>query len=147
MVPVLDKQPRSVVLFDGVCALCNRVVEWIIAHDRREIFFFAPLQGKTAKSIKARHPEVHFVLSPPESIILVENYGEPNEKVHFTTNAVFAIIEKMEFPVRWLTLFRILPFRIREWGYRLIATHRYRWFGKLEQCRLPNPSEKTRFLP
>ncbi len=129
---------HPVVFFDGVCGLCNHAVNYILARDREAVFRFAPLQGETA----AR-------LLPPEdiaslkSLVLIDGGG-----VHRRSTAVWRILTRLPGVSRWLgRLLAVVPYPLRDVGYRLVSVCRYRLFGRHDVCRMPTPDERTRFLP
>ena len=137
---IMTPPPFSVpvVFFDGVCGLCNSFVDWVIRHDRKKIFRFAPIQGQTAKEHLGRFP-------PQEedwSIIYADEKG-----TYERSSAVLKILSRLGGFSKIWALFLIFPPFIRDGVYRLIAKRRYRWFGKRDSCRLPTPQEKDRFLP
>jgi predicted DCC family thiol-disulfide oxidoreductase YuxK len=133
-----------VVLFDGVCVLCDSSMRFLVDADRGGRLSFAPLQGETAREVLARHPEVAGDLS---TIVYVRNFKSEAEKVYSRSDAVVSILQDLGGGYRLLALFRFLPRVLRDKLYTWVASHRYRWFGKLDACRLPRPGEEKRFLP
>ena len=131
------------VLYDGVCGLCDRSVQWILPRDRRGVFRFAALQGETAAAVRARHPDLP---DADETMVVVENPGAPDERVRVRSDATLAILARLGWPWRALAAFRILPRFVRDTAYRFIARRRARWFGTLDACRIPNAGERERFL-
>ena len=130
---------HPVVLFDGVCNLCNGSVQWIIARDPAAFFHFAPLQSDAARRLLAEVGRAAPV-GDPETILLVE-HGRVFER----STAALRIARRLRGPARWLAAFLIVPAPIRDACYRFIARHRYRWFGRREECRLPTPELSSRF--
>ena len=130
---------HPVVLFDGVCNLCNASVQWIIARDPAAFFHFAPLQSDAARRLLAEVGRAAPV-GDPETILLVE-HGRVFER----STAALRIARRLRGPARWLAAFLIVPAPIRDACYRFIARHRYRWFGRREECRLPTPELSSRF--
>lgn len=129
---------HPVIFFDGVCGLCNRTVDFVIARDRARVFRFAPLQGETAQRLLQIAPD-----QPLNSMALVDGCG-----VHWRTDAVCRMLKELGGAWRVAgSLLRLVPRPIRNWGYDLVARNRYRWFGKKETCRLPMPEERALFLP
>ena len=127
-----------VIFFDGVCGLCNVWVDFVIARDNQGRFHFSPLQGETARDWLQMTPD-----SPLDSVALADAAG-----IHRKSDAVWRILVQLGGvwrPTGWLL--RLVPRAVRNWGYDLVARHRYRWFGKKESCRLPTPAERERFLP
>lgn len=128
----------SIILFDGVCNLCNSSVNFIIDHDKRNDFRFASLQSEAGQDLLKKF---HLNVKDFDSIILVEN-GKHYER----SSAVLKIVKK--FPGLWklLYLFIIVPKPLRDFVYDIIADNRYKWFGKKESCRVPTPELKEKFL-
>ena len=130
----------SVVFFDGVCNLCNGTVQFILDRDKREAFRFAPLQSETAEKMLSGR-----VLAEDrdalDSVILVEG-----EKVYERSDAALRIARRLSGPWPVLYAFIIVPRFLRDFVYRFIARNRYRWFGRTEQCRVPTPELRARFL-
>ncbi|WP_258098109.1 thiol-disulfide oxidoreductase DCC family protein [Marinoscillum pacificum] len=128
---------QPVVLFDGVCNLCNSSVNFVIDRDRG-FFQFASLQSEAAKALlepTSINPE------RLDSIVLVED-----GKVYHKSTAALKIASKLSGLWPLLSVFRILPVGFRDFFYDLIARNRYRWFGKQDACRIPTPELKDRFL-
>jgi predicted DCC family thiol-disulfide oxidoreductase YuxK len=135
--------PDKLVLFDGVCGLCDKTVQFALDHDPKGVLRFATLQGDTAKDLIARHPELEGV----DSVVFVEQV-DGKERVHVRSKAVFRMASFLEGGgVKALSIFSILPGFLADAGYNLVASLRYKIFGKLDQCRIPQPSERARFLP
>jgi len=128
----------SIILFDGVCNLCNSSVNFIIDHDKKNDFRFASLQSDAGQNLLKK-----FDLNTKDfdSIILVEN-GKHYER----SSAVLKIVK--EFPGLWklLYVFIVVPPPVRDFVYDIIADNRYKWFGKKESCRVPTPELKEKFL-
>jgi predicted DCC family thiol-disulfide oxidoreductase YuxK len=136
--------PHLVVLFDGVCVLCDSSMRWLLDADRDGRLSFAPLQGETAKEVLARHPEVTGDLS---TVLYVRDFRSSAETVHARSDAVASILRDLGGGYGVLALFRLLPRFLRDALYDWVAARRYRWFGKLDACRLPRKGEEKRFLP
>ena len=124
--------------------LCDSSMRWLLDADREERLSFAPLQGETAREVLRRHPEATGDLS---TVVYVRDFGAPGETVHFRSDAAAAILRDLGGGYRLLALFRLLPRVLRDAAYDWIAAHRYRWFGKLAACRLPEKGAEKRFLP
>ncbi|MEM8963308.1 MAG: thiol-disulfide oxidoreductase DCC family protein [Acidobacteriota bacterium] len=129
---------QPIVLFDGICSLCNSAVAWLIERDRKEVFRFASLQSDAAAQALAAAdaPE-----SLPDSMVLIDETG-----VYTRSDAALRIAKHLGMPWSLAYLGRVLPRPLRDWIYALIAKHRYRWFGKTDTCRVPSPAERARFL-
>ncbi len=124
----------SVVLFDGVCNLCNGIVRFIVARDPAGHFHFASLQSDAARRLLKDSP-------PVETIILIEE-GKP----YLKSAAVLRIARGLRFPWPLLYAFIVIPRALRDLVYDWVARHRYRWFGRQETCLLPSPQLRNRFL-
>lgn len=129
------------VLYDGVCGFCDRMVRWLFARDRGR-FVYAPLQGRTAAALRARHPEISEQL---ETLVYVESEGG-RERVFLRADAMFRVIGELGVPWRWLAWLRWLPRALTEFGYAQFVRRRYRLFGRLDACRVPDPAERARFF-
>jgi predicted DCC family thiol-disulfide oxidoreductase YuxK len=129
---------HPIVLFDGVCNLCNGAVQFIVKRDPRGILQFASLQSLYARQkleALGRDPDALY------SIVVLRD-GRALEK----SDAVLEIAKHLTGPWKYLTIFQIIPRFIRDWFYSLVANNRYRWFGKKDQCMIPTASLKARFV-
>lgn len=127
---------EKIILFDGVCNLCDKSVQWVLKRDKNDVFLFAPMQGKTAEGLKIQHKLFHM-----QSVVLIEN-----EKVYTESTAVLRILKHLRGVWKLLYVFILLPKPLRDSIYRFIAKRRYQWFGKKESCLVPTPQLKNRFL-
>jgi len=129
-----------VVLFDGVCNLCNGAVTFIIDRDPKNVLRFASLQSRAAaemlQSMRRQAPAAE-----PDSILLVEG-----GRVYDRSSAVLRIARYMSGAWPLLAIFAVVPRPLRDLVYRWIASHRYAWFGKSSECRVPTPELRARFL-
>jgi predicted DCC family thiol-disulfide oxidoreductase YuxK len=132
---------RRIVLFDGVCGFCDRLVQWLLARDGGR-FAYAPLQGRTAAALRLRHPEIPDEL---ETLVYVES-REGGERVFLRSAAMFQVIGQLGTPWRWLAGLRWLPRGLTDFGYAQFVRRRYRLFGRLSACRIPDPAQRSRFL-
>jgi predicted DCC family thiol-disulfide oxidoreductase YuxK len=140
--PRAEAAPAGIVLFDGVCAFCDAAVTWLVQRDPEARLRFAPLQGPTAASLRARHPGIPQELS---TLVYVEGSG-PGERVHLRSDAVFRACAAISGAPRWIGLAGRLPRSATDLGYRIFARLRYRVFGRLDACRVPGPGERARML-
>ena len=131
-------QGYSIILFDGVCNLCNRSVQFIIKRDKLKKFRFASLQGKTGQAILEQ-----FNLSKDayNSFILVDK-----EKVYTRSAAALEVFKRLGGAWKLLYALVIVPKFIRDGLYNWIARNRYKWYGKKEECMVPTPELKNRFM-
>jgi predicted DCC family thiol-disulfide oxidoreductase YuxK len=129
---------QPIVFFDGVCGLCNGIVDILLKIDRRGALRFATLQGETA----ARELPVQPGSTDEWSVVYMDERGAWRE-----SDAVLAICSRLGFPWSAAGVFRVIPRGLRDRIYRWIGRHRYRWFGRRETCRLPSSEERSRFFP
>jgi len=133
--------PGAVVLFDGVCNLCNHTVDFILRHDPHSYFYFASLQSEIAQQLLSGYPNAGTYASQLDTVLLVEK-----GKVYEKSSAVLRIASRLSWQWQWLRIFSIVPRPLRNRLYDWVARNRYRWFGKKSTCRLPSPAERARFL-
>jgi predicted DCC family thiol-disulfide oxidoreductase YuxK len=129
---------HAVILFDGVCNLCNGTVNFIIDHDPQGYFRFAPLQSDVAREKLAGTAAADADL---DTIVLVEN-----GTAYVRSTAALRIARRLTGPWSLLSLFLVVPRPLRDVVYNWVAANRYDWFGRRDQCRLPTPELKERFL-
>lgn len=143
--PASPRPDELVVLYDGVCGLCSRLVSFLLPRDRRRRLRFAALQGQVAATILARHG-IAPAAGDPQSIVLVQFPNTPSERLYFRSSAALRIVRTL--PAAWpaLALLLALPRFLRDWGYDRVANNRYRIFGRLDACTLPSPENRARFL-
>ena len=135
---------NPIVLYDGVCGLCNRSVQFLLNHDKQERFRFASLQSDFAKKVLGRHG-----LDPKDldTVHVVENYDQPGERVLQRSDAILRAGRELGgFWSATSSVARIVPRPLRDLVYRFVATNRYRVFGKYDTCMLPDPNQRSRFL-
>lgn len=127
-----------VVLFDGVCNLCNGSVRFVIERDPDKHFQFAPLQSATATTLIGGTADPHAM---PDSIVLVDD-----GRLYVRSTAALRIARRLRFPWPLLWVFMAVPRPLRDWVYDVIARHRYGWFGKRDTCMVPTKEIRDRFL-
>jgi predicted DCC family thiol-disulfide oxidoreductase YuxK len=128
-----------VILFDGLCNLCNASVRFVLERDQDGIFDFASLQSDAARKLLAEAGPTPTDL--PDSIVLVDAAG-----VHLRSDAALRIAARLRQPWPALAAFRVLPRALRDAAYDFVARHRYRWFGRPDACLVPAPELRKRFL-
>jgi predicted DCC family thiol-disulfide oxidoreductase YuxK len=128
----------DVVVFDGVCNLCNTVVQTIIRGDPDGRFQFASLQSEGGRHLLEQHG-VNAL--EPETVVLIRD-----GRVFTMSDAVLEIVRHMRFPYPLLLVGYVLPRFIRDALYRVVARNRYRWFGRRDSCMMPTPDLRHRFL-
>ncbi len=129
---------QPIVLFDGVCNLCNGAVQFIIRHDKKNIFMFASLQSEVGRKILEQY---NFPLDELNSFILIEN-----NKAYTRSTGALRVAKKLNGLWPLLYGFIIIPKFIRDSIYNWVAENRYKWFGKKDACMIPTPELKTKFL-
>ncbi|RYF87721.1 MAG: thiol-disulfide oxidoreductase DCC family protein [Chitinophagaceae bacterium] len=127
-----------IILFDGVCNLCNGSVQYVIKHDKAARFKFASLQSEAGQKLLLQHK---LPVTDYNSFILVEN-----GKIYTKSTAALMVAQQLDGVVKILYVFRIIPAFIRDAVYNFVAQNRYRFFGKKNQCMIPSPSLRNRFL-
>jgi len=135
--------PHPILLYDGVCGLCNGFVQFILRHDRQAIFRFASLQSSLAARILARH---NFNPSDLDTVYVVVD-PDANEFLLSRSDAVLFILKQLGGFWRLAALLLQLPPKfVRDLAYNTVARHRYRIFGRSETCVLPSTQDRNRFL-
>lgn len=127
---------NHLIFYDGECGFCDRAVQFLLKHDHKKLFLFAPLQGETAKQLLDPLPQL-------DTVVLLENYTTAPQK---------HILAKASFRSMWLLggmwaipgLLHFLPGSLINWGYRLIARHRHQL---MSACQVPTAGDRSRFLP
>ena len=143
LAPAPRALPARLVLYDGVCGFCDGAVRWLLARDPRGRLCFAPLQGETAAGLRRLHPQTPLDL---ETLVLVETTGA-SSRVFLRTDALWRVCAELAGPWRLLAWLRWLPRGLRDFGYGLFVPLRYRLFGRLGVCRIPDAAERARFWP
>ncbi len=131
---------KKIILFDGICNLCNSFVLKVIKYDKHNIFMFTSLQSNIGKKI-INH--INIDTSKIDSIIL---YDTNTEKHHIKSSAILKIANNFEGIWKLTQCFYIIPHSLRDKIYDFIAKNRYKWFGKKEQCAIPSPELTSKFL-
>lgn len=134
---------KTVVLYDGVCGLCNRIVCFMLRFDGHDRFRYASLQSDFAAGILKRH---RFDSADLDSVVLITNFGQPNEAAHSKFEAVLAAARDLGGIWRVAALTRVFPRCLRTWFYNTVARNRYRWFGRYATCPIPKPEHSVKFV-
>ncbi len=153
---------RPVILFDGVCNLCNAMVRWVVEHDVHGHFRFAPLQSEEARRLLSaagadvgcadavagdaapRGAKPDSAATPPgsnDTVALVDQDG-----VHLRSAAAIRVAKRLDFPWSLLGWLSVAPRPLRDAAYDFVARNRYRWFGRRATCPVPGPGLAERFL-
>ena len=130
---------KKLILFDGVCNLCNSSVQYVIKHDKKNIFMFTALQSEVGKDIIKNF---NIDTNKTDSILLYT----PEKGIDYKSTAALKIAHYLGFPNSLLTVFFVVPPFIRNWVYDYIAKNRYKWYGKKESCMIPTPELKSKFF-
>jgi predicted DCC family thiol-disulfide oxidoreductase YuxK len=131
---------KVLVLYAGVCGLCNRTVQFALRRDRKDRFRFSPLQGELAQSILDRHG-----LDSPDlnTVYVIENPMESEERLFKKSRAVFRILQGLGGFWGLLSVLRFVPL---DWAYDIVARNRYKWFGKYDACPMPSLEQRSKIL-
>ena len=130
---------KKLILFDGVCNLCNASVQYVVKHDKMDVFMFTALQSQSGQQIIK---EYNIDTNKVDSILLYA----PKEGITHKSTAALKIAFQLGFPNNLLCVFFIIPPFIRNWVYDYIAKNRYKWYGKKESCMIPTQELKSKFL-
>lgn len=130
--------PQPIVLFDGVCNLCNNAVQFIIRHDKKKQFLFTSLQSEAGQKLLQ---EYDLPVNELNSFILIDN-----NKANTRSTGALKVFKKLDGGWPLLYAFIIIPKFIRDAVYNWVRKNRYNWFGKKDECMIPTPELKARFL-
>src|ERR1051326_263893 len=135
---------NPIILYDGVCGLCNRLVQFLLKHDKHGRLKFASLQSDFAARVLQRH-----CIDPKDldTLHVVENYEQPDERVLQRSDAILRAGRELGgFWSASAAAAKVIPRSLRDVIYRFVARNRYRVFGKYESCMLPDLNQRSRFL-
>ena len=130
---------KKIILFDGVCNLCNTSVQYVIKHDKKDLFRFVALQSETGQRI-IKH--IGISTSNIDSIVLYE----PGVAYYYKSNAALEIAKNLGGIFTYGTIFKIIPTSLRDSIYDYVAKNRYKWYGKQDNCMIPTQELKAKFL-
>jgi len=130
---------KKIILFDGVCNLCNSAVQFVIKHDKMDVFRFVAIQSQRGQEI-LNHIGVES--TKMDSIVLYE----PGLAYYFKSDAILQIARHLNVFFSLVLLLKIVPKGLRDKWYDYIAKNRYTWYGKKESCMIPTPSLEKKFL-
>ena len=133
----------DLVLYDGVCGLCNRLLQFLLKHDHRAVFTFASVQSVTGRAIVER-----FGGNPHEltSFYFLANYRTGHARIFSRSSAALFVAGELGWPWKVAVLMRVLPPAVLDRVYDVVARSRYRVFGRHEQCLTPRPEFRSRFV-
>lgn len=132
-----DNNNKAIMIYDGVCYLCNSSVNFIIKRDTRNRFLFTPLQSDYAQALMIKYGLEHLV---DDTFILIKD-----ERCFFQSDAALEISKEFSGLWRLLRVFKVVPKPFRDFFYGLIARNRYRLFGKADSCKIPSAEVKAKF--
>ena len=141
----MNRKPSNpIILYDGVCGLCNRLNQFVLKRDKSDRFRFAALQSEFARRVLQRHGVNPQVL---DTMYLLSNYSQPDECLAARSDAAVRILAELGGIWRALTaVMRVLPRWLRDRAYNLIARNRYQLFGKYQTCQIPDEKYRGKFL-
>lgn len=128
---------HPIILFDGVCNYCNRLINFIIQQDKKGVFRFAPLQSESGQALLKKYG----IEITPESFVLIEG-----ERVFQKSTAALKVLNRLPWYWKEAQILRLVPTFLRDQIYDFVARHRYQWFGKKDHCMIPTSSQRERFL-
>ena len=134
----MNKTSQPVILYDGVCGLCDRFVQFIITRDSSAKIKLAPLQSESAIVLLQK---LHLPVAALSTVVLIEE-----DKSYIKSGAVLRSLSYLDGAWKFFTILRIIPAPISDFVYDFVARNRYRWFGKFDACIIPSPEIKSRFL-
>ena len=134
---------NPIVLYGGVCGLCNRLTQFLLKHDSHDRLRFASLQSEFATTLLKRHG---LDASDLDTVYVVLNHDERDEQILKRSDAILHLGRELGGIWRIAAWARILPRSLRDLIYKLVARNRYRVFGKYETCMLPEPQDRKKFL-
>ena len=141
--PDVPHADRLIVLYDGLCGLCDGVVQFLLRRDQEDVFRFAPQQSEFAQSLLSRHG---LDANASQTICVIENYGQASERVLTKSEASLRIAKGLGKIWNAARIAKILPLALRDAAYDWIARNRFRIFGKRTECRLISAAEQHKFL-
>ncbi|HUX84098.1 MAG TPA: DCC1-like thiol-disulfide oxidoreductase family protein [Chitinophagaceae bacterium] len=134
----MDEDWGHILLYDGVCILCSRLVGFVIAHDRKDRFRFAALQSEKGQELLRR-----FGLPRNDLDSFVYIRGN---RYFLRSTGVLRVVKELSWPWNWLYLLIVFPLPLRDWVYRKVSSSRYQIFGKRDHCIAPQPRLSRKFL-
>ena len=136
-------ESNTIVLYDGVCGLCNRLNQFLLKRDSHGRFRFASLQSDLAASLLKRHGADSQDL---DTVYVVLDYNQPGERLLARSDAILQVVTQLDGIWKWARVGLWLPKVLRDGIYKVVARNRYRVFGKHDSCMLPDPAHRHKFL-
>lgn len=137
------QQGAHLVLYDGVCGLCNHLLQFLLKHDHRAVFSFASLQSATGQAMVARWGGNPDDLA---SFYVVADFRTPHARAFTKSDAALFVARELGWPWRAFRVAGVVPLALRNRVYDVIARTRYRIFGRYEQCLMPRADVRSRFV-
>jgi predicted DCC family thiol-disulfide oxidoreductase YuxK len=138
----MNNETDLILLYDGVCGFCNLTIQLIIKYDNKRTVRFASIQSGFAHAFLERHSSLNNI----DSLILIESFNSPHEKVYIRSSGALAVARYLG---GWWNLFLlgyIIPSVLRDWCYDFFAKYRYQLFGKYDSCPLPPQEVRSQFI-
>lgn len=129
---------KPIIIFDGVCNLCNFAIDFVLKRDQKKVFIFLPNQVMAGKKILEKYGIKDLDV---RSVYLIED-----KKIYQKSTAILRILKRLSFPWNLGYVYIVIPRPVRDFIYNIIAKNRYQWFGKRDTCRVLSDEEKGRFL-
>ena len=139
----MASESRPIVLYDGVCGLCNGLVQFLLKRDTRDRLRFASLQSEFARVVLSRHGADPDDL---DTVYVVVEHNQSNERLLARSDAILNLAEQLGGIWGMAKIGRVIPKAVRDGMYKLVATNRYRMFGKYDSCMMPDPAHRAKFL-
>ena len=134
---------RFIILYDGLCGLCNRLNRFVLKRDTEGRFRFASLQSEFSREVLIRHRRP---ATDVNTLYVLREVSDGREELFSKSEAVVTILDQLSGFRPWVVLMKILPTAITDLGYDLVAKNRYRFFGRYDVCPLPSSEERERFI-
>ncbi len=137
----MELEGKKVVLFDGVCNLCNDAVNFIIKHDHKDVFRYASLQSEIGQQLAAARA---IDATKLDTILLI--LPETTTTYYHKSTAALQIAKQLSGGYPFLSVFLLIPKTVRDYIYDVVSRNRYKWFGKKSSCTIPTPELKALFI-
>lgn len=136
---------KNIVFYDGVCGLCNRFIQFVIDNDKDGLFFFAALQNDFAKNTLSKFGVDANAL---DTVYILSNYGDVDkQRLYNRSDAIIFATGQLKNWVRpFSAIIKLFPKPLRDFGYKFIASIRYKLFGRYDTCMLPTAETRARFI-
>lgn len=136
-------ESRPIVLYDGVCGLCNGLVQFLLKRDTHDRLRYASLQSDFSAKVLRRHGADRHDL---DTVYVVVDGDRPGERLLARSDAILYLAEQLSGIWRLARFGKVIPKPVRDAMYKLVATNRYRLFGKYDTCMLPEPGQRAKFI-